>query len=130
MCGGRVIVHTADEVKAISEFIEKHFNIDEENTRDVSQRLKPTEFGYRSVHNIISFKSGIFPSKDVSVEVPPLLLDDEKFPNRQAEVQVRTILEHVWADIAHELAYKSSFKIPTGWERELAVVAPAILEGK
>ena len=42
LCGGRVIVHTADEVKAISGFIEKHFEIDEENTIDVSQRLKPT----------------------------------------------------------------------------------------
>jgi ppGpp synthetase/RelA/SpoT-type nucleotidyltranferase len=128
LCGARVIVHTADEVRAISEFIEKHFTIDEENTIDVSQRLKPAEFGYRSVHYIVSFKSGVFPNKDIDVEVPSLLLDDKKFPNRRAEVQVRTILEHAWADMAHELAYKSSFKIPARWEREFAAVA-AVLEG-
>jgi len=128
LCGGRVIVRTADEVKAVSEFIEKHFLIDEENTIDVSQRLKPTEFGYRSVHYIISFKPGVFPTKDVNVEVPSLLLDDKKFPNRRAEVQVRTVLEHAWADMAHDLAFKSSFKMPEKWDREFAAVA-AVLEG-
>lgn len=128
LCGGRVIVRTGDEVKAISEFIEQHFLIDEENTVDVSQRLKPTEFGYRSVHYIISFKPGVFPTKDVDVEVSPLLLNDKKFPNRRAEVQVRTVLEHAWADMAHDLAFKSSFKIPEKWDREFAGVA-AVLEG-
>jgi len=128
LCGGRVIVRTGDEVKAISEFIEKHFQIDEENSVDVSQRLKPTEFGYRSVHYIISFKPGVFPSSDVNAKVPPLLLDDKKFPNRRAEIQVRTILEHAWAEMAHDLAFKSSFQIPEKWEREFAGVA-AMLEG-
>ncbi len=127
LCGGRIIVHTAEEVKAVSNFIEQHFEIDEENTIDVSQRLKPTEFGYRSVHYIIRFKPGVFPNRDVSVEVPSLLLDDKKFPNRRAEVQVRTILEHAWADMTHDLAYKSSFQIPAKWQREFAGVA-AMLE--
>ena len=128
LCGGRIIVHTADEVRAISAFIEQHFEIDQENTIDVSQRLKPTEFGYRSVHYIISFKPGVFPSKDVAVEVEPLLSDDKKFPNRRAEIQVRTILEHAWADMSHDLAYKSSFQIPARWDREFAGLA-AMLEG-
>ncbi len=128
LCGGRIIVRTGDEVKAISKFIEQHFLVDQENTVDVSQRLKPAEFGYRSVHYIISFKPGIFPAKDVNIDVPPLLLNDKKFPNRRAEVQVRTVLEHAWADMAHDLAFKSSFKIPEKWEREFAGVA-ALLEG-
>lgn len=128
LCGGRIIVHTADEVRAISGFIEQHFEIDQENTIDVSQRLKPTEFGYRSVHYIISFKPGLFPNKDVPVDVEPLLSDDKKFPNRRAEIQVRTILEHAWADMSHDLAYKSSFQIPARWSREFAGLA-AMLEG-
>lgn len=128
LCGGRVIVHTADEVRAISAFIERNFQIDEENSVDVSQRLKPSEFGYRSVHYIVSFKAGAFPSRDVDIEVPAVLLDDGQFPNRRAEVQVRTILEHAWADIAHDRTYKSSFRIPERWEREFAGVA-AVLEG-
>jgi ppGpp synthetase/RelA/SpoT-type nucleotidyltranferase len=128
LCGGRVIVHTAAEVRAMSEFIERNFQIDEENSVDVGQRLKPAEFGYRSVHYIVSFKPGVFPSRDVDIDVPAVLLDDGRFPNRRAEVQVRTILEHAWADIAHDRTYKSSFRIPEKWEREFAGVAAA-LEG-
>jgi len=128
LCGGRIIVHTVEQVKAVSAFIENHFEIDRENSIDVSQRLKPTEFGYRSVHYIISFKKGVFPTRDVDFELPPLLFDDKNFKNRRAEIQVRTILEHAWADTAHELAYKSSFQIPAKWEREFAGVA-AMLEG-
>jgi len=127
LCGGRIIVHTAEEVEAVSKFIEEHFLIDQENTIDVRQRLKPTEFGYRSVHYIISFKKGVFPNKDVNVEIPSVLTDDKEFPNRRAEVQVRTILEHAWADMAHELVYKGSFEVPSKWEREFAGVA-AMLE--
>ena len=128
LCGGRAIVHTADEVTAMSEFIERHFEIDEENSVDVSQRLKPAEFGYRSVHYIVRFKPGVFPTREVDVRIPAVLLDDKAFPNRRAEVQVRTILEHAWADIAHDRAYKSAFRIPAKLEREFAGAA-AMLEG-
>jgi ppGpp synthetase/RelA/SpoT-type nucleotidyltranferase len=127
LCGARVIVHTAEEVRAVSAFIERSFLIDEENSVDVSQRLKPAEFGYRSVHYIVSFKSGVFPNKDVDVDIPAVLLDDGQFPNRRAEVQVRTILEHAWADIVHDRSYKSAFRVPAKWEREFAGVA-AMLE--
>ncbi len=128
LCGGRIIVHTAEQVETISEYIEKHFEIDRENTVDVRERLKPTEFGYRSIHYIIRFKKGVFPTEDVDVQVPPILYNDDKFPNRRAEIQVRTILEHAWADVAHSLVYKSPFKVPEKWEREFAGVA-AMLEG-
>lgn len=127
LCGGRIIVHTAEQVETISRFIEDHFEIDRENTIDVRERLKATEFGYRSIHYIISFKKGVFPTEDVDVTVPAILYDDQQFPNRRAEIQVRTILEHAWADVAHALVYKSPFKVPAKWEREFAGVA-AMLE--
>lgn len=128
LCGGRVIVHTAEQVEAVSSFIKEHFTIDWENTVDVRERLRPTEFGYRSVHYIISVKEGIFPNDAVDIELPKKLHDDVAFPNRRAEIQVRTMLEHAWADIAHSLVYKSPFPVPAKWEREFAGVA-AMLEG-
>jgi len=36
----------------------------------VNQRLKPTEFGYRSVHYVVQFKEGIFPNKDIPIKIP------------------------------------------------------------
>lgn len=55
LCGGRVITQTAGQVSAVCRFIEAAFDIDQLNSEDVSQRLKPTEFGYRSVHYIVQF---------------------------------------------------------------------------
>ena len=36
LCGGRVLTHTRAEVDALSEFIKKHFDIDWDNSLDVS----------------------------------------------------------------------------------------------
>jgi len=121
LCGGRVIVPTLAEVKTISEFIEEHFEIDWENTVDVSNRLKPAEFGYRGIHYIVEFKPGIFPTKEIDVEIP------EELFGLRAEIQVKTILEHAWQVFNHDRAYKGAFKIPEKWEREMAALA-AILE--
>ena len=122
LCGGRVITQTLAEVHAVSEFIEKHFIIDAENTVDVSQRLKPSEFGYRSIHYIVQFKRGVFPTKDIPIEIPEELYPDESNPMK-AEIQVRTVTEHAWAGFVHDRVYKSAFTIPPKWERELAVLA-------
>ena len=66
LCGGRVITRTGPEVEAIGEFIEEHFDVDRANSIDTSQRLRPEEFGYRSVHYIVSFRCGV----DYGVEIP------------------------------------------------------------
>jgi len=42
---------------------ENNFVIDWENSIDVSQRHKPSEFGYRSVHYIVNFKTIYFPRR-------------------------------------------------------------------
>lgn len=122
LCGARVITHTQDEVRNICGFIEKNFEIDWENSIDVTQRLKPAEFGYRSVHYIVLFRPGVFPAKNIDVEIAKELF------GLKAEVQVRTLLEHAWADFTHERTYKCAFKIPEKWQRELAGIA-AMLEG-
>jgi len=89
---------------------------------DVSQRLKPSEFGYRSIHYIVQFKHGVFPSKEIPVEIPEELYPYGSTPMK-AEIQVRTVTEHAWAGFVHDRVYKSAFTIPPKWERELAVLA-------
>jgi ppGpp synthetase/RelA/SpoT-type nucleotidyltranferase len=121
LCGGRIIVPTKAEVGMISKFIEDHFEIDRENSVDVSKKLKTSEFGYRGIHYIVQFKQGIFPTKDIDVEIPIEIF------GLRAEIQVKTILEHAWGVFTHDRAYKGAFKIPEKWEREMAALA-AILE--
>ena len=113
LCGARVITRTRSEVEAVARWIEDHFDIDRENSVDASARLQPTEFGYRSTHYIVSFRPGV----DVGVEVPRALL------GLKAEIQVRTLAEHAWADFGHDVGYKGTFLLPERWQRALAVVA-------
>jgi ppGpp synthetase/RelA/SpoT-type nucleotidyltranferase len=122
LCGGRVILQTQAEVRAMSEFIETHFIVDAANSVDVSQRLKPAEFGYRSIHYIVQLKRSVFPTRAVAVEIPEELYPDEASPMK-AEIQVRTVVEHAWAGFVHDRVYKGAFVVPSKWQRELAVLA-------
>lgn len=130
LCGVRVITHTSEQVHAVCRFLETHFDVDWENSDDVSQRLRPTEFGYRSVHYIVSFQPGRFPTPDIPIEIPESLFQgpDPNHPALKAEIQVRTILEHAWADINHDMTYKSGFAVPARYQRQVAALA-AVLEG-
>ncbi|KKM66910.1 hypothetical protein LCGC14_1476420 [marine sediment metagenome] len=121
LCGGRVITHTLTQMKVMCQFVEEHFDVDEANSVDVATRLQTSQFGYRSVHYIVRFKPGVFPRRGVPIGVPRSLY------GLDAEIQIRTLLEHTWADIEHDVCYKNSFKVPEKWEREYARLA-AILE--
>jgi putative GTP pyrophosphokinase len=117
LCGARVIVHFQSQVAKVCGFIKENFEIDEANSLDLKSKLKVNEFGYRSIHYIVT------PKKDSILGVPV----DEKFRTLKAEVQVRTLAEHVWADISHDRIYKTELTIPEEWKREAARLA-AILE--
>lgn len=125
LCGGRVIARIRSEVLALSEFVERTFEIDWDNSLDAQQRLHPSEFGYRSIHYIISLKSD---AAHLGMEIPDYLYgfdcrDCDMWHPLKAEVQVRTTVEHAWADFAHDLSYKGAFELPPQWKREIAVIA-------
>jgi ppGpp synthetase/RelA/SpoT-type nucleotidyltranferase len=122
LCGGRVIVQTSAQVLGVCRFIEQAFDIDWTNSEDVSWRLLPTEFGYRSVHYIVSVNATKLKGPGIATAVPGTIR------NLKAEIQVRTLLEHAWADIGHDMAYKTDVHVPANIQRQFAVLA-AVLEG-
>lgn len=117
LCGARVITNTQEEAVKICEFIRKNFMIDEANSLDVQTRLKPTEFGYLSVHYVVQIRS----KEILGIEIPA------EIGARKAEIQVRTLLQHAWAVISHDRVYKNQLRLPEHWHRDLARVA-ALLE--
>ena len=117
LCGARVILHFQSQVEKICAFIKENFEIDEANSLDLKSKLKVNEFGYRSVHYIVT------PRKGSILDIPV----EEKFRSLKAEIQVRTLAEHVWADISHDRIYKTELTIPEEWKREAARLS-AILE--
>jgi ppGpp synthetase/RelA/SpoT-type nucleotidyltranferase len=118
LCGARIIGRTRSEVDAIGRFIVDHFAVDWENSVDASQRLRPTEFGYRSVHYIVALR----PDVDYGIDIP----DDLR--GLKAEIQLRTVAEHAYSDFGHDLTYKGAFPLPLAWERELAGAAATLEE--
>ena len=133
LCGGRVITQTAQQVERICDFIKSAFDIDWPNSEDASQRLKPTEFGYRSVHYIVQVNPAKLKAAGIQVPVPrsilgPVCPERNGFVRLKAEIQVRTLLEHASADIGHDTLYKPGMKVPDPIRRQFAALA-AVLEG-
>lgn len=105
-CGIRIICYYPADVDTIVELLRKEFEVLSEE--DTQERMKPNEFGYRSTHLIISIQ------KDW-LKVPQY----RGLGELKAEVQVRTIMMHAWAEIQHKLAYKSLDQVPDAFQRQL-----------
>lgn len=108
LCGVRIIVYYQTDIDKIDTLIRDNFNIDTENSVDKSTILKSNEFGYLSNHYIVQINS-----------VRSHLPEWSKFKGLNAEIQLRTVLQHSWAAISHELEYKSRFDIPDLLKRKL-----------
>jgi len=106
--GLRIITYYQESVDRVKEIIYKEFEIDEAHSIDKNSDLGPGEFGYKSVHLIIS----------LSQERAKL---DEwtSFAKLSAEIQIRSVLEHAWADISHKLDYKAPSQLPLALRRRL-----------
>ncbi|MDH3509090.1 MAG: RelA/SpoT domain-containing protein, partial [Gammaproteobacteria bacterium] len=118
-CGARVITLTLDGVSRVCDFIERNFQIFWEDSEDKLDSLGSDTFGYLSTHYIVAFREGDFPEDLVPARLIGL----------KAEVQVRTLLQHAWADIAHEFSYKNAINLPLTWKRELSRLAAMLEEG-
>ena len=108
LVGIRIIAYYKEDVDRIGEIIIREFDVDWENSIDKAQTLEPDRFGYLSVHYVISLSS---PRKE--------LTEWEAFANIKAEIQVRTILQHAWAAIDHELRYKNAEEARKNLRRRL-----------
>lgn len=111
----RIITYFEDDISKIEEILNKEFKIDWENSID-KRNIEIDKFGYRSVHYILQLNdrraqtAGYAEYKDI------------KF-----EIQIRSILQHSWAEIEHDLGYKSFTEIPQKAKRTFYRVA-ALLE--
>jgi ppGpp synthetase/RelA/SpoT-type nucleotidyltranferase len=132
LCGGRVIAQTAAQVKAVSQLIEQCFDIDWANSDDASTRLRTAEFGYRTINYIVMANPQKLAAAGIEIPVPQDVLasvrPEADAPVRlKAEIQVRTLLEHAYADIGHDLTYKTEVTVPSRIHRSFSAIA-AVLE--
>lgn len=104
--GLRIICYYPDDVAEICTILEKEFDV--QTQEDTATRLAPHEFGYRSTHLILTVK-------DAWMSTP----NYRGLAGFKAEVQIRTILMHAWAEIEHKLQYKSTEQVPEQFQRKL-----------
>lgn len=109
--GIRVITHFEDEVKQVGSQIRAWFQIDEKNSEDKIPK-DPDRFGYRSLHFVCS----LLPNR---LHLP----ENARFKNLRFEVQIRSILQHAWAEIEHDLSYKRRDGVPAEIKREFSQIA-------
>ena len=99
--GLRVITFYIDDVDKVASLIERLFEIDWENSVDKRKLHEIDSFGYLSLHDICSYKDS-----------------DIRF-----EVQLRTVLQHAWANMNHDTGYKSGVEVPREYLRNLGRLA-------
>lgn len=115
--GIRIITYVKSEVDECCKEIEPLFAIDDQNSQDKSSELGEDRVGYRSVHYVAEFTED-------RLQLPEYQL----YKGLKFEIQVRTILEHAWADIAHDRSYKfqGSFPKDNDIKRRFSLVAATL----
>ncbi len=111
LAGVRVIAFFPKTLHDIDQVINAEFDVLERI--DKTDLLKKEErLGYQSVHYLVKLK----PSRTNLPEY-------SRFKGLTVEIQVRTILQHAWAEIEHDIQYKSVETIPTSIRRRFMTLA-------
>lgn len=92
ICGIRIITYFTEDIERIASLIENEFQIDIINSVD---KRNYSDFGYSSLHYVCLLNEN-------QLE----LCEYRKFTGMKCEIQIRTILQHAWAEIEHDLGYK------------------------
>ena len=95
--GFRIITYYLNDVDRVASLVERLFQIDWENSVDKRKLMEIDSFGYLSVHYICSYDA--FPFK--------------------FEMQMRTLLQHAWANMNHDTGYKSGVEVPKRYLRSM-----------
>lgn len=106
LVGLRVATYFEDVVDDVARLIEAGFDVDFRHSTDKQRFVDAGRFGYRSLHYVCALGEA-----------------SQLGPQFRFEIQVRTALQHAWAQVEHDLGYKPSAEVPAAIRRRFARVA-------
>lgn len=112
LAGIRVITFIESDALKVNELIKNSFNVDDSKSLDKSDELGIDKFGYRSFHFVCDLG-------EARCALPEFSL----FQDLVFEIQVRTVLQHAWAEIEHDRNYKFAGELPPSIKRRLHLLA-------
>jgi Uncharacterized protein conserved in bacteria len=112
MAGIRIITYTNKEVEQICNVINNEFDIDINNSGNKADNLGDDKVGYLSVHYVAKLNA----SRN---ELPEYY----EIKNLKFEIQIRTLLQHAWAEIEHDRNYKFNGKLQKDLKRRFYLIA-------
>lgn len=112
LAGIRVITYIERDIEKVADAVRDAFQVHDEYSVDKSSSLAADQFGYRSVHLVCD----IGPTR---ARLPEL----SAYLGMKFEIQVRTVLQHAWAEIEHDRSYKFSGQLPSQLKRRFHLVA-------
>jgi ppGpp synthetase/RelA/SpoT-type nucleotidyltranferase len=114
LVGLRIILLFQRDVQKVCNLLSNHFTVLRQY--DTQSRLNTDQFGYSSIHFVLQMP-------EVWTSVPTLAA----MRGLKAEVQVRTIAQHTWAEASNILQYKQTESVPAPILRSIYRVS-ALLE--
>lgn len=111
LAGVRVITYFPETLDLVDNVIKQEFDIIEKSDKgDIL--VSKDRFGYQSIHYLVKFNR----SRES-------LSEYSRYSDKTVEIQVRTILQHAWAEIEHDIQYKSTYSIPKEIRRRFHALA-------
>ena len=104
LLGVRIVTFFTDDVDKVATMVKELFRVDWKNSVDKRKRHDLTSFGYNSLHYICRLREG-------------------KLNNIAFEIQMRTILQHAWSAMEHDIGYKTSVQLPPEYLRQFSRLA-------
>jgi putative GTP pyrophosphokinase len=112
--GLRLVLLFKRDLRKTDSLLRDNFTVN--SFEDTAHRMNESQFGYQSIHYSISMP-------DTWHAVPAM----RDFRGLHAEVQVRTVSQHIWAAVSHKLQYKQENAVPSPLKRSIFRIS-AILE--
>jgi putative GTP pyrophosphokinase len=112
LAGVRVIAYIETDIEKIGNLLAEAFQIHADKSLNKSEELGTDQIGYRSVHFVCELGKNRTGLPEFSA-----------YKGLIFEVQVRTVLQHAWAEIEHDRNYKFTGVLPAPIRRRLYLLA-------